>query len=210
MIFRKLIVGPLGTNCYIFGSEVTQEVVIIDPGGNAEDIIRNIEELNAKPIAIVLTHGHFDHTLKVGKILRFFKIPLMYGEKEYNSRVFTLRKADKWLTEGDIIRVGDINLNVLETPGHSPGSLCYYTNDVKKFGEQEVDGIIFSGDLIFKRSIGRSDIQGGNQKQLFQSIKNKIMQNKIITDKFLIFPGHMGITSVGEERHLNLFKKYFL
>lgn len=210
MIFRKLIVGPLGTNCYIFGSEATQEVVIIDPGGNAEEIISSIKDLNGKPIAVLLTHGHFDHTLKLGKILRFFQISLMYNKNEYNSGVFTQRKADKWLNEGDIIKIGDINLNILETPGHSPGSLCYYSNDVKKYKDRNIDGIIFSGDLIFKRSIGRSDIHGGNQQLLFQSIKNKIMYNRVITDNFLIFPGHMDSTSVGEERGLNLFKNYFL
>jgi len=210
MIFRKLIVGPLGTNCYIFGSEATLEVVIIDPGGNAEEIISSIKDLNGKPIAVLLTHGHFDHTLKLGKILRFFQISLMYNKNEYNSGVFTQRKADNWLNEGDIIKIGDINLNILETPGHSPGSLCYYSNDVKKYKDRNIDGIIFSGDLIFKRSIGRSDIHGGNQQLLFQSIKNKIMYNRVITDNFLIFPGHMGSTSVGEERGLNLFKNYFL
>ncbi|MFX0057123.1 MAG: MBL fold metallo-hydrolase [Candidatus Hodarchaeota archaeon] len=210
MIIRKLIVGPLGTNCYIFGSEDTNEVVIIDPGGNAENIIQNVKELNGKPIAVLLTHGHFDHTFKVGKILRFFQIPLMYCEKEYTSRVYTQRKADKWLAEGDTLKIGDIHLKILETPGHSPGSLCYYSNDVKEYKKRKIDGIIFTGDLIFKRSIGRSDIHGGNQNLLFQSIKNKIMYNSIITDNFLIFPGHMSSTSVGEERALNLFKKYFL
>ena len=177
MLFKKLLIGPLGTNCYIFGSDITKEVVIIDPGGNEQDIIRNVEELNAKPVAVLLTHGHFDHTLKVGKILRYFQVPLMFSEKEFESKVFTQKQADKWLGEGDSIQLGDILLNVLETPGHSPGSLCFYSTDVKEYNGTKIDGVIFSGDLIFRRSIGRSDIQGGNQNQLFQSIRDKIMHN---------------------------------
>ncbi|MFX1588725.1 MAG: MBL fold metallo-hydrolase, partial [Promethearchaeota archaeon] len=148
MIFKKLTVGPLATNCYIIGSDSTNEVIIIDPGGNAEDIISSVKELNGKPIAVLLTHGHFDHTLKLGKILRSFEIPLMYNKKEYDSRIFTQRKANNWLSEGDQVKIGDINLGVLETPGHSPGSLCYFTSDVKKFKERDIDGIIFTGDLL--------------------------------------------------------------
>ncbi|MFX0026085.1 MAG: MBL fold metallo-hydrolase [Candidatus Hermodarchaeota archaeon] len=210
MIFKKLVVGPLSTNCYIFGSDNTNEVVIIDPGGDGDKIIETIENFNAEPIAVLLTHCHFDHTLKLGKILHHFKIPLMYNKKEFDSRIFTQREADKWLVEGDTIKIGEINLHILETPGHSPGSLCFYSKDVKTYEESKIDGIIFSGDLIFRRSIGRSDIHGGDPNQLFESIKNKIMYNKALTDNFLIFPGHMGITSIKDERKMNMFKNYFL
>ena len=210
MILKKLVVGPLGTNSYIFGSSTTKDVVIIDPGGNPESIIKAVEELGGKPIAVLLTHGHFDHTLAVAKIKRSFDIPLMYNKKEYDSGIYNTKKADRWLNEDDSISVGDITLNVLETPGHSPGSLCFYSKDVKEDNGQKMDGIIFSGDLIFRRSIGRSDIGGGNSNVLFSSIKNKIMNNPEITDNFLIFAGHMDSTSVGEERQMNMFKNYFL
>lgn len=210
MIFKKLIVGPLATNCYIFGADITKEVVIIDPGGDSDQIIKSIEELNAKPIAVLLTHGHFDHTIKVGKILRYFNIPLMYSKKEFDSRVFTQKEADKWLEEGDFVKIGEYTLKVLETPGHSPGSLCFYSHDIKTYENQKIDGIIFSGDLIFRRSIGRSDIHGGDPNQLFASIRNKIMYNNIFSDNFLIFPGHMGMTSISEERTSNMFKQFFL
>ena len=210
MIFKRLIVGPLGTNCYLFGSEDTKEIVIIDPGGDATKIIKMIEELNAKPIAVLLTHGHFDHTLKVERLLKHFQIPLMYNKKEYESRIYTGLKADRWLKEGETITIGAISLKTLETPGHSPGSLCFYTEDVKLFNERKIDGILFSGDLLFQGSIGRSDIGGGNQVQLFQSIKEKIMYNDQLADNFLVFPGHMGPTSIGEERTTNMFRRYFL
>lgn len=210
MILKKLIVGPLGTNCYIFGSSKTKEVVVVDPGGDAASIISTIEELGAKPIAVMLTHGHFDHTLKVGKITRNYKIPLMFNKKEYDSHVFNSKTADRWLNEGDTLKVGELSLRVLETPGHSPGSLSFFTKDIKEFDSKKVDGIIFTGDLLFRRSIGRSDTPGGNQNLLFLSIKNKIMKNSELTDNFIVLPGHMGNTSIGEERKLNMFKSYFL
>ncbi|MFX1499763.1 MAG: MBL fold metallo-hydrolase [Promethearchaeota archaeon] len=211
MILKRLIVGPLGTNSYIFGSDKTKEVVIIDVGGDPETFINVIEtNLHVKPIALLLTHGHFDHTLKLGKLLRHFNIPLMYNKKEFDSGIYTNKKADKWLAEGDSVNIGEITLNILETPGHSPGALSYYSKDPKEYNGQKIEGVIFTGDLIFKRSIGRSDLRGGDSRLLFSSIKNKIMFNPEITDNFLICPGHMGITSVGEERELNIFKNYFL
>ncbi len=210
MIFRKLVVGPLATNCYIFGSDITKEVVIIDPGGEDDRIIQTIEELDVKPISVLLTHGHFDHTLKVGKIQRHYKIPLMYNKKEMESGIFSHKEADKWLKEGDIIEVGEIKLHVLETPGHSPGSLCFYSNDVHEYEGQKIDGILFSGDLIFRQSIGRSDFEGGDQNLLFSSIKNKIMNNTSLTDNFLICSGHMDLTTIGFERKNNMFRNYFL
>ena len=210
MIFKKLIVGALGTNCYIFGSDKTNEVVVIDPGGNAETIINSIDELKGNPIAVLLTHGHFDHTTKVGKILRHFQIPLMYNKKEYDSGTFKHKEANRWLVEGDVIDIGEIRLLALETPGHSPGSLCFYTSDVEMFKGNEISGIVFTGDLIFRGSIGRSDFQGGNQNLLFESIRKKIMYDKGINDNFIVCPGHMDLSTVGEERTNNMFRKFFL
>jgi glyoxylase-like metal-dependent hydrolase (beta-lactamase superfamily II) len=210
MIFKKLVVGALATNCYIFGSKKTNELVIIDPGGNAEAIIKSIEDIGGKPVAVLLTHGHFDHTTKVGKICRHFQIPLMYNKKEYEFGTFTQKEANRWLVEGDEIRIGEMVLHTLETPGHSPGSLCFYSTDVKEFNGNKIDGILFSGDLIFQGSVGRSDFQGGNQNLLFSSIKNKIMNNKELTDNFILCSGHMGLTTIGEERAHNMFRKLFL
>ena len=210
LILKKLIVGPLGTNSYIFGSSTTNEVVVIDPGGDPSRLIQTIEDIGGKPICVLLTHGHFDHTGGLGKIKRHFDIPLMFNKKEYDSGTFHQKQADRWLNEGDTIDIGEITLHALETPGHSPGSLCFYSNDVKEYEGHQIDGIIFTGDLIFRRSIGRSDFGGGNPNLLFSSIKNKIMHNPEITDNFLIFAGHMGDTSVGEERKMNMFRSYFV
>ena len=208
MILKKLTVGSLFTNCYIFGSD--KHVVVIDPGGDSKEIITTIDKLNVNPIAVLLTHGHFDHSTKVGRIIRKYQIPLMFNKKEFDSGIFSQIKADKWLSEGDFIEIDNITLHVLETPGHSPGSLSFYSKDIKEVNGKKCDGIIFTGDLLFRRSIGRSDLGGGNSNLLFDSIRKKLMNNPDLSDNVLVFPGHMGNTSIGEERQLNMFKNYFL
>ena len=210
LILKKLIVGALSTNSYIYGSSETREVVIIDPGDNVNRINDAIEKLEAKPIVVLITHGHYDHTLKVGKIKSLYNIPLMYNEKEFNSGIFKQKQADRWLKEGDTIEIGELTLHVLETPGHSPGSLSFFSKDPQEYDGNKIEGLIFTGDLIFRRSIGRSDLRGGDPNLLFSSIKNKIMYNPEITNDFLILPGHMDFSTVGEERTMNMFKNYFL
>ncbi len=209
MILKKLIVGSYGTNCYIFGSD--KKIIIIDPGAEPKAIIETVENLDnhVNVIGVVLTHGHFDHSMKAGRIMRHFNTPLMYSKND--SIQYGINKdADKWLKEGDIIELDDITLHVLDTPGHTPGSISLYTKDIKELNGNQIDGIIFTGDLIFRRSVGRTDFSGGDQIQLFSSIKNKIMYNSELSDNFIILPGHMGATTVGEERKYNMFKSYFL
>ncbi|MFW9876915.1 MAG: MBL fold metallo-hydrolase [Candidatus Thorarchaeota archaeon] len=211
MILKHLIVGLYITNTYIFGSSKTKEVVIIDPGSEPEKIINKVEELEAKPIAVLITHGHGDHIGAVGVISNYYDVPIMFHK---NSRRFQINNMlRRGLKEGDSISIGEYTLNVLETPGHAPDSLCFYSKDIKEYKGKKIDGIIFTGDLIFRRSIGRSDFGGGNSYQLFSSIKNKIMYNPEISDNFLIFSGHSYqgfLTSVGEERNHNMYKEYFL
>jgi glyoxylase-like metal-dependent hydrolase (beta-lactamase superfamily II) len=210
VLLKRLIVGYTATNCYIFGSEKTREVIIIDPGFKVTRIIEAIDRLNCQPLAILLTHAHFDHGIRAEKIKNHYEIPLCYNKKDHDLGYLARKPADIWLEEGYLLKIGEITVKVLETPGHSPGSMCYYTKDVKIYDNEEIDGIIFTGDLIFRREIGRTDMPGGDISILFSSIRNKIMNNSEILDNFIIFPGHMDKTSIGEERKLNPYKEYFL
>ena len=177
MILKKLILSGYGTNCYIVGSSKTKEVFILDPGGEAETIIKTIEELGVKPIAVLLTHGHLDHAARVGQVKRHFKIPLWYAKKEIAQVFSTNKKADKVLKEGDILKAGEISIHVLETPGHAPDAICLYIKEEIEIEGRKFDGVVFTGDLLFRRSIGRTDMPSGDQYQLFANIKNKIMYN---------------------------------
>ena len=154
MILKKLILSNFGTNCYIVGSSKTKEVFILDPGGEAELIIQTIEKLGAKPIAVILTHGHMDHTTKVSYIKRNYHIPLWYAKKDVFQAFSTNKKADRVLKEGDVLKAGEISIGVLETPGHSPDSICLYIKEEIVLDGKRYDGVIFTDDLIFRRSIG--------------------------------------------------------
>ena len=144
MLIEQILTPQMAVFCYLIGNEKTKDSALIDPAGNFDEIFNKVEEHDLFIKFVINTHGHFDHTLKVGKILRYFQIPLKFSKKEFESKVFTLKEADKWLEEGDSIQLGDIVLNVLETPGHSPGSLCFYLTNIKDYNGTKIDGILFS------------------------------------------------------------------
>ncbi len=253
MIFKKIVVGPIETNSYIIGSENTKEIALIDPGFEPNRIIEEVEKIKPKNIKVLLTHGHFDHSIHLDIIKEHFPdLILMYHEAEYNPLskrageediermillmenyehdksnddykdgknnleflrdfgLFTNIKADKWLKEGIKINLGEITLITLETPGHSPGSLCFYSNDVKELRGHLIDGIIFTGDLLLKRNVGEFNIPRGDERVLFSSIKNKIMHNPDLTGHFKICGGHFGETTIAEEKLFNPFRNHFL
>ena len=210
MILKSVSVGNYHTNCYIFGSDRTKEVVIIDPGAEIKKIVTTIKKISVRPIGILLTHGHGDHSQKAVKMANIYRVPLMYHKKEFDLRFFTEKPADRWLKEGDEIKVGELNLHVLETPGHTPGSLSFFSKDAKEFDGQAIDGVLFTGDLLFFKRVGAWHYRGGNEENLYSSIKNKIMFNPDLTNNFLILPGHMRTSSLGIERELNEYKKHCL
>lgn len=200
----KLEVGNLGTNCYIVYCEKTKKAAVIDPGGNAEEIIAiiNREELILE--YIINTHGHVDHIQANNKVKEATGAKILIHEQDanmltsahYNLSVYvgnaiTCESADRMLKEGDIITFGSIELKVLHTPGHSPGGICLLAEDV-----------LFCGDTIFCESIGRTDFLGGSYSQLINSIKEKIM---VLKDDVKLLPGHGPDSNVGWERRMNPF-----
>ncbi len=220
-MLERIVIDPLKTNCYIYSID-KHRCIIIDPGGSEQEIISRLDMLNMRPEGIVFTHGHFDHTAGAGKLRDFYlkkeiELKLAIHEndasylgskaKDMNKRDFsalgfalenfsvqvfqTLPEADIKLREGD--SVFDSDLKVLETPGHTRGSICLYS---------EEQGILFSGDTLFFEGIGRADLPGGDEKTLIASIKEKILS---LPPETSIYPGHGPSTTVERELKGNPF-----
>lgn len=191
MFLKKMVVGQLGANCYIFGDDKTKEAVVIDPGGNASEIIEVIEGNLLKITAVINTHGHFDHTFDNEALKEYSKRPLLIHEED--SEMLT-SPPDKYLKDGEVISVGSLGLKVIHTPGHTRGSICL---------ECVSEKIMFTGDTLFAGGIGRTDLPGGSEKQIFSSI-NKLL---ICSDDTTIYPGHGPSSTIGEEKRCNPFLK---
>lgn len=207
MILRTLIVGELETNCYILGDEDSKEGMVIDPGGDFKVIEKALKESNLDIKYILLTHGHSDHIAVLSELKKYTGAQIlihkedaeMLSNPEKNLSVFSYAPfsapvADKLLKDKDKIKLGQIELEILHTPGHTEGSISLFT-----------DKIVFSGDLIFYGSVGRTDLPGGSNQELFRSIQEKILDK---TDDTVIYPGHGPATTVGEERRDNPFLNF--
>ncbi len=179
IIIKRIIVGFIETNCYLVADSRIKEAVIIDPGDEPGKIFHKIKENGLKPQFILLTHEHFDHTGALEAVSKFFNI------KRYKVK------------NGDEIKIGDLNIKVIATPGHSKESICFIVGDPADGGA----GNIFSGDTLFKQGIGRTDLEGGDWEQIQKSLK-LLME---FPDNFKVWPGHGPETTIGEERKLNPF-----
>lgn len=204
MKVKKLVVGIFEANCYILWDEKDREAIIVDPGEEGERIIEIIRKDSLKIKSIVNTHTHIDHIgandflgEKTGAPLLVHSADVsLLQNAELNlsalsgkDRSFSL--PARVLEEGDEIRVGNFSLRVLHTPGHTPGSICLYG-----------DNKLFSGDTLFAGGIGRTDLAGGNSKELQKSIKEKILT---LPDEVVVYPGHGPSTVVDKERRCNSF-----
>lgn len=205
MKLEVMVLGKVGTNCYIAMNEETKEAIIIDPADQADKINQKLGQMGAVPVAILLTHGHFDHVLAANDLKEQHSIQIYANEKEQetleNTQMNmssmgygqTTYKADIYVKDGQELELAGMKIQVIWTPGHTPGGTCYYLKD---------EQTLFSGDTLFRRSVGRSDFPGGSMSQLVRSIKDKLM---ILDDEVKVFPGHMGATSIKEERVHNPF-----
>ncbi len=203
-MIKILPVGPLNVNCSIIVDEESGSAIIVDPGSEGEKIIESLNGL--KPVAIVNTHGHVDHVGQVAVIKEYFDIPFMLHKED----VFLLKDEiwqgfgsyvgavpcpdpDEFIEEDKEIRIGNTVIKVIHTPGHTPGGCCFYLEEKE---------ILIAGDLLFKGSVGRWDLPGGNLEQLKKSL---IKIFSIIPDETVVVCGHNEETTIGHERMFNPF-----
>lgn len=197
-----LPVGLLQSNCYLVYCSNSRKAVIIDPGEEGDRILEAIRERRLQPVWILLTHGHGDHIGAIGFLKQHFSIPVAIHREEASmltdptvnmSSLFglsiTAPPADRLLKDGDVIDFEGKTISVLHTPGHSPGGVSY-----------RIDQYVFTGDALFKGTVGRTDIPGGSHVRLIHGIKEKILA---LDDEVIVYPGHGPVTTVGEERRFN-------
>jgi glyoxylase-like metal-dependent hydrolase (beta-lactamase superfamily II) len=205
MFLDTIVVGPLQENSYVVACEETKEAVIIDPGAEAERIYRVVTFQGFTLKCVMNTHGHIDHIGGVADIVEKTGVPfLMHEEDLYLIEGFdhdpfraflmdarTPPAPDRFLQDRENITVGNLEFQILHTPGHTPGSVCFLTGKT-----------LFSGDTLFSNSIGRADLPGGNHEQLLTSIREKLLP---LDDDVRVYSGHGNVTTIGNERRFNPF-----
>jgi len=200
MILKTFTEPPIENNNYLLIDEDSKEAALIDCSVVDEDVERAIQEAGAELKYILLTHGHFDHvagirpgTAKV--VMHKNDLPILKQANQFlpmfgMSRI-TIPDIDIFISDGDIIKLGNTELSVIHTPGHTQGGVCYLTG-----------GILFSGDTIFRESVGRCDMEGGDFEQIKESITTRIFT---LPDETVIYPGHGSSTNVKWEKEHNMF-----
>lgn len=170
-------IGPMENFIYFIGDKDKQEVLVVDPAWDVKKIIKQAESENVFLKGILVTHGHFDHTNGVEGLLKKYDIPVYINKDEMDFFKFKWGNENvRKVSSGDVIKVGDIDVRFVHTPGHTPGSQCFH-----------VSNNLISGDTLFIDGCGRCDLPGGNVEQMFDTIYNKLMR---MDDKTIIFPGH--------------------
>lgn len=200
MLIETIIVGPLQVNCYILACSATGKAVVIDPGAEPEKITGRIKKRNLKIECIINTHGHIDHIganavlgvpVYIHRLDADFLIKPDLNLSGMLGAPLNFPAASLLLEDKQKLRLGNIELEVIHTPGHTPGGICLKTA-----------GICFTGDTLFARSIGRTDLPYASQKTLLDSIRNRLMS---LDDNVVIYPGHGSSSTIGEERENNPF-----
>ncbi|MFQ3550090.1 MAG: MBL fold metallo-hydrolase [Armatimonadota bacterium] len=201
--FITIEAGPLQTNCYILWDKSTKKAAIIDPAGDRNEIIETVKNNNLLVEYILLTHAHFDHNFDAGYLSDYFgcnilmhkdDVPLLNSNSElapmfYDMRDYNPFTPNKFIEHNDILELGNSEIKVLHSPGHSPGGVMFLT-----------DIGVFVGDTIFNGSIGRTDFAGGSFPEIINSIKNNLYS---LSDDTILYPGHGPKTTIGYEKKYN-------
>lgn len=204
-IFLHRAVGPLACNCYVVGDAESREAVVIDPGGDADELAEFLAGSNLTVTEIVATHAHFDHIIAAEHLRRLTGAPFRLHDRDRplldwmqeSGRLFLGIElppppdVDRAAPEGDRVSAGAVSLEVLHTPGHSPGSISLVH-----------ESALFSGDTLFAGSIGRTDLPGGDGDALVGAVRHKLFA---LEDDLRVYPGHGPATTIGEERRSNPF-----
>ena len=199
MLIKTLPVGHLETNCYIVTEDDTLKSAVIDPGADSNVILDYIESNGLKVEAIFLTHGHFDHTMALDAIMAAARAPAYINELDLNAdgRYNPSHIDDSGFlrryAEGDVISVGGLKFTVLQTPGHTPGSVTL-----------KCENVLFTGDTLFRDSCGRTDLGGGSSEDLMASLRRL---SKLEGD-FEVYPGHDEASTLDRERKFNYYMRY--
>ena len=201
---EPLVVGPLMSNCYILWDAKKKQGVIIDPGGDEQDILKRVKELDIEIKYILATHGHFDHVGAVAPLRRELNVEFLAhkgdfffiedGEnaaRRWGVDIEQPPKPDRFIEDGEKIKFGEFEFEVLHTPGHSPGGVCFLYNRM-----------VFGGDTLFQGSIGRTDFRKGSFEDLANSIRTRLYT---LPDETVVYTGHGPITTIGDEKRYNAF-----
>lgn len=199
----RYIVGPVCTNCYLLVNHKTGELLVVDPGDQAQLIEKQIEKTGAKPVAILLTHGHFDHAGAAEALADKYQISIYAHEVERETLEdpglnlcgmigeHKVYHADIFVKDEEVLNLAGFSIRVFLTPGHTIGGCCYYIADEK---------ILFSGDTLFQESVGRTDFPRGSASDLIRAIREKLMP---LPDDVTVYTGHDESTLIGYERMHN-------
>lgn len=205
MIIERLILTSAESNCFLVGCERTRQALVIDPGDDADRILARAAELDLKPTSVVITHAHWDHVNAAGPIAE--RTGAAIGMHPADLALLTLvpdvtrerigvrgpepPQIDQPLADGDVLHIGDVDLAVLHTPGHTPGSICLLS---------EVEAALFSGDTLMAGWVGRTDRPGGDQAAIRASLWDRLLR---LPDETRVFAGHLDPTTIGTERRDN-------
>jgi hydroxyacylglutathione hydrolase len=208
MIHEVLPVGILQCNCSIFGNEATQEAIVIDPGDNISGILAILEKHQLRVRSIIITHAHIDHIGGAAKLKAATGAPVLmnladrelYAQLEVQASWLGMEtpeqtEIDADARDGDSLKLGDAEFRILHTPGHTQGSISLWIPAENK---------LIAGDTLFRDSIGRTDLPGGNPRQILSSIAEKLL---CLPEETEVFPGHGPNTTIGREKERNQFLK---